>query len=247
MISKYAPVTKAPPLLFVKVVDESDLSPLRSLGHNNMSAVSALAIHNLESPDLLSNPALLLILSNVGDEALTLTLDLPALLEELVGDLVQRDPAAAARDGTKQPVGVVAREVVEAAVLLRARQARRGLLDVDVRDDVGGGVGRLGRALVLLDLDGDGGQADALADEVADALQGEHRLRGVGERLVLCVLCVPLVEMLLLPVLMSFYRDNPVGRHGGVKRYTITFPGVHIVTARHDAFRSTASQLPLPS
>lgn len=183
-----------------------------------MSAVSTLTINNLESPDLLSNPALLLVLSNVGDEALALALDLPALLEELVSDLVQADPAAAARHGTKQPVGVVAREVVEAAVLLRARQARRGLLDVDVRDDVGGGVGRLGRALVLLDLEGDGGQADALADQVADALQGENRLRGVGERLVLCVIvCAVSGDAFLLPVLMSFYRDSSVGRHGGAK------------------------------
>src|SRR5262245_26921328 len=110
-----------------------------------MSAVPALATDILKAPDLLGNPPLLLVLGKIVDEALAITLNDPVLLQELVTDLIQRDPAASAHNSAKQPVGVLAWVVVEAAVLLRARQAGRGLLDIDVHDDVGGRVGRLGR------------------------------------------------------------------------------------------------------
>lgn len=173
-------------LLFIVVVNKSDLSPLTSLGHDNISAVPTLAIDELEAPDLLGSPALLLVLRRVCNKQ-TVALNLPALLEELVRDLVQLRPAAAALDVAKQPVGVLALKVVKAAVLLRAGQARGGLRNVDVGNDVGRRVGRAWRALVLLYLDGDGGQADSLADQKADALEGKYRLRGVREGLVLNV------------------------------------------------------------
>lgn len=157
------------------VVNQSDLSPLLSLGHDNIPAVPTHAINDLEAPDLLGNPTLLLVLGDVCNE-LAVALNLPALLEELVRDVVQLRPAAAALDSAEQPVSVLALKVVEAAVLLRAGQARGGLQDVDVDDDVGDGAGRAGRALVLLYVDGDGGETDALADQEADALKGKYRL-----------------------------------------------------------------------
>lgn len=162
-------------LFIIEVINKSDLSPLLSFGHDNVTAVPTLATNDLEAPDLLSGPALLLVLCDVGNE-LAVALNLPALLEEVVRDLIQLSPAAAALDGAKQPVGVLALKVVEAPVLLCAGQTRGGLLDVDVGDDVGGRVGSAGRAFVLLYLDGDGGQTDSLADQEADALKGKHRL-----------------------------------------------------------------------
>lgn len=77
-------------------------------------------------------------------------------------------------------------DLVEAALLPRALEAGGGdLLDVDVRDGVGGGGGGRGGALVLGDLEGDGGVGDGLAEEEGDALEGEAGLDAVGELLVL--------------------------------------------------------------
>lgn len=187
-------------LFIIKVVNKSDLFPLLSLGHDNFPAVPTLVPNSLEAPDLLGSPAFLLVLGRVCDEQ-AVVLNLPALLEVLVRDVAQFLPAAAALDGAKQPVGVLALKVVEAAVLLRAGQARRGLRDVDVGDDVGGRVGRAGRALVLLYLDGDGGEADAHADQETDALEFKHRLRGVRERF---VLLTPRPALVLAEMLSPF-------------------------------------------
>lgn len=79
--------------------------------------------------------------------------------------------------------------VIQAPVLLGACQAGRGLVDIDVGEDIGGLVGFLGRRFVLVDGDGDGGVGDAFADQVSDALNDQGRLRGPGE-LVVLHLCV---------------------------------------------------------
>lgn len=76
--------------------------------------------------------------------------------------------------------------VVDAAALVGRAEPRGRLLDINVREDLGGCVGRLGRRLVLVDVEGDAGQADALAGEVADALEGEEGVCAAGEGLVLC-------------------------------------------------------------
>ena len=111
---------------------------------------------------------------------------LPVLLQELVVELGDTGPGAAALDAAKQPVRVRAELVVEAAVLLGALDAAGDdLRDVDVDDVVGGGVWGLGRGRVLGHVEGDGGGGEGLAGEPADALEGEDGLNGVGEGLVL--------------------------------------------------------------
>lgn len=111
---------------------------------------------------------------------------LPVLLQEVVIEIGDGHPGAAALDVAKQPVRVLAPVVVEAAVLLGAGEAAGdGLGNVDVGDDVGAGVGGLGRRLVLVHVKGDGGGAEGLADDPADALEGEDGLNGAGEGFVL--------------------------------------------------------------
>lgn len=120
-----------------------------------------------------------------GPRRLRLALQPPAL-EELVLDLRERDELGVALDVAEDPVRVGADDLVEAALLPRALEAGGGdLLDVDVRDGVGGGGGGRGGALVLGDLEGDGGVGDGLAEEEGDALEGEAGLDAVGELLVL--------------------------------------------------------------
>lgn len=77
-------------------------------------------------------------------------------------------------------VVVRARGVVERALLASALDAARGgLLDVDVRDGRGGVVG------VLLDGEGDGGEADGFASEPTEALEGEGWVGGGGDGFIL--------------------------------------------------------------
>ena len=139
----------------------------------------------MEPPDLPSGPSVVLAVDLAVDEVLAFALHLPAALEVLVVDLVEADPAGLAGAVAEEPVGVVAPCVVDAAALVRGAEPRGGLLNVDVRDDVGGRVGRLGGRLVLVDVEADAGHGDALADQESDALEGQDGLRAVRERLVL--------------------------------------------------------------
>lgn len=80
---------------------------------------------------------------------------------------------------------MVAEDVVGAALLVGGAQPRGRLDDVDVDVDVGGCVGRRGRRLVGVDVEVDGGDADGLAGEEPDALEGQELFRAVGEGFVL--------------------------------------------------------------
>lgn len=116
---------------------------------------------------------------------LRLTLQ-PVALQELIRDLRKRNELGVALDVAKDPVRMGADDLVKAALLPRALEARGGdLLDIDVRDGVGGGGGGLGGTLVLGDLEGDGGVGDGLAKEEGDALEGEAGLDAVGQLVVL--------------------------------------------------------------
>lgn len=148
-----------------------------------MPHVPPLAVDLLKAPDLGGDPSIALALDVAADE-LGLV-GQPALLEEVVVDLVEGDELGVALDVAKQPVRVLAERLVEATVLLGARQARGRLHNVDVGEEVGRRVGRLGRGSVLVDVEGDGGNVDALAREVADALEREDGLGAIGESLVL--------------------------------------------------------------
>ena len=178
--------------LLLKVVDEADLYPLLPLDNNNVAAVPPLPVHGLETPDLARDPAVVDALGDRQHVRLALGADLfavvlePVALEEVVVDVVGAEEARAAAHLAVHPVLVLAVHKVEAALLGRARQARGGLDDVDARH-LGAvlGRGREGRVLVLRYVEVDGGQGDGLADEPADALEGEDGLGAVGERLVL--------------------------------------------------------------
>jgi len=125
----------------------------------------------------------------VQNEVLSTRLALqPPLLQVLVVNLVERDPARAAFNLAEEPVAVLAPLPVKATPLVGRAETRGGLLDVDVGEYVGRGVGRLRRRLVLVNVEFNTGQADGLADKKANALEREDRLGAVREGLVLrCV------------------------------------------------------------
>lgn len=146
--------------------------------------MAPLAVDLLEAPDLVGDPLVVLRLDVAQNQRLALALDQPSLLQVLVGDVVEADPAGAALDVAKEPVRVLAPRVVEAAALLGAHAAGR-LVNVNVPAGLAGLVGRVGRRLVLVGLEGQRGGEDALAHEVADALDDEAGLARVGVGVVL--------------------------------------------------------------
>lgn len=89
----------------------------------------------------------------------------------------------------KQPVLVVAEDVVEAPLFRSALHAAgAGLVDLDVDDGGRGGVGvggRRGRSGELLDVEGQGDGGDEFAGEVAHVLELEAGVDVGGEGLVL--------------------------------------------------------------
>lgn len=60
-----------------------------------------------------------------------------------------------------------------------------GLFDVDVGEEFGGGVGRVGGCGVLVDVECDGGGVDGSVEELGDVLDGEDGVDGIGEGFVL--------------------------------------------------------------
>lgn len=134
-----------------------------------MPHISPFAVDLLEAPDLISDPAVVDAFSDALDE-LAIALDKPASLEEVLLNLIKSDEPGSTPDGAEEPVRVLAVVEIEAAVLVSARQARGRLGDVDVCENVGGCVGGLGRGVVLVDVDGDGSQANCLTSEISDAL-----------------------------------------------------------------------------
>lgn len=193
--------------LLDKVVDEAELGALGALFNHHVATVPPLAPDVLEAPDLRRRPAVAHADDVVEDDGVVVAVARrePARPEVLVADVGEPRPARPALDGAKEPVAVGARVVVEAAQLLRRRQARRRLPYVNVRKGavargarglrglllgralvlLGRALVLLGRPLVLLDREADGGEADGLARQIADALDGEPRVGRVGQLLVL--------------------------------------------------------------
>lgn len=173
-------------LVAVVIIYQTDSDLLLTLGHQDVSAISSLPIDRLETPNLLRNPSVVHALHVAKQIRLRLVLDRqPVALQVRILDFIQRNPARLALNVAKEPVRVGAEVVVEAALLVGRGQSAGGLIDVDVRVDVGAGVGGCGRGFVDVDIEVYGSQVDALADNVADALEGEDGLRAVGEGLVL--------------------------------------------------------------
>lgn len=140
--------------------------------------MSPLAIDSLETPNLGRRPAIALALYMTQDEVLLSWCSLrdPVLLQKSIIHFIEANPAGLALDGTKEPIRVLAENVVEAAQLGGGGETGSGLLNVDVDDVIGAGGRGLGGAGVLVDSYGDFGETDALADEEADALESESRL-----------------------------------------------------------------------
>lgn len=180
--------------LSIVVIDEAELRALITLSHNNVATVATLPIYLLESPDLGSSPSGILAL-NMAQDKLAIALDLPPILQVRLLNLIQGDPGTPALDMAKQPVSVVAVGVIQASLLLGVGKPRSRLIDVDVGEDVGGLIRRLGGSLVLVHGDADGRIADASADEVSDTLDGQGGISRLGQLLVLdCCAKVPLVS-----------------------------------------------------
>lgn len=169
--------------------------PAHNLPHKP-PLLAALNLHLRKPPHLPRRPPALLVLRKRLDDALlALALLKPALsqelgvLSEVLGvalasggslglDLGQRGVARLGVDVAEEPVAVGARGPVEHALLGGALEAAgEGLVDDDFGDaGVGGDLAR-----VL----GDGGDADGLAHEPGDALEGEDGVGVVGEGLLL--------------------------------------------------------------
>lgn len=103
----------------------------------------------------------------------------------LILDFVESNPQTLALNGAEQPVTMRPPLRVDGAALGSGLETGGGLLDVDVGEELGGGVGRAGGCGVLVDVECDGGGADGSAEEPGDALDGEDGVDGIGEGLVL--------------------------------------------------------------
>lgn len=123
------------------VIDKLDLGPLTPIGNHHVTDVLAHTVHQLETPDLRGRPAPVEaldigndVLLAVGTPLLLVGLDEPSL-EVLVLDIVDVEVARLALDVTKEPVAVLAKGVVQAALLRGALDSGRAdLLDLDVGD-----------------------------------------------------------------------------------------------------------------
>lgn len=89
------------PILNNKVVHKPNLHTLVTLGYGNVSAVPSLTVNHLKPPNLGGNPATVFALDDDLDK-LALTFDQPAVLKEVVINLVVGNPHSLADDGTKQ-------------------------------------------------------------------------------------------------------------------------------------------------
>lgn len=170
------------------VIDELDLDALRPLGNNHIPYVFPLALDHLEPPDLRRRPAAVLaldirddVLLAVGAALLLVPLQEPCL-QILVVDVLDVQPPRLPLDRPKEPVAVVAEEVVEAALLRGALDAARAdLVDLDVRDGAARGLsGRGGRRVEVLDVERERAGRDRLAGQPADALEGEDWVKVAG-------------------------------------------------------------------
>lgn len=187
--------------LSLVVINKSELMTASSflflfigkLGNHNVSAVASLAIDGLETPNLFRRPdditrirSLRLALHEGSDQLLgVIALDFPTALEEIILDVVNRHPLRLALDLAKDLVVVLARHVVEAALLLGGGDTGGRLVQVDVGDDVGGRVSLLRGCLVLVDFDGDGGHGDTSAGEVTNTLESQAGVCIAGDGFVL--------------------------------------------------------------
>jgi hypothetical protein len=154
------------------VVSEAGLSAVLALGDEELADVAALAVDVHEAPDLDGLPAVLVRGDGVLDQV---ALSDPALLEEVVGELLLLDEDGGGFGVAEDPVGALLGDTVEGALLVGGLEAGSGLVGLDLGDAAD---------VVLLELDLDGGGADGLADDEADTLDAETLVNGVGELLV---------------------------------------------------------------
>lgn len=138
----------------------------------------SLTIYDLEPPDLSGSPAVVVTFHEAIDERLVdlFIVELPAFLEEFVIQLTEGDPMTTTPTRPEQPITVRTPRVVQTAVLLCASEASGGLLAVDMRENIGGGVGRFRWRLILIDGNRDAREPNAFTEEKPDALQCEAGL-----------------------------------------------------------------------
>lgn len=172
-------------LLSMVVVHHPDLQHRITLRDHNPPRIVPLPIHDSESPDLPPRPALLLIVHETLHEQLSIRARLllitrqPALLQEVIGDVLEARPAGLPHQLAEDMVLVLALRPVQRALLRRALDApRRRLVDVDVRHPV---------FQVLLRVQRDGREADGFARPPSDALEDEDGIGVVREGFILCV------------------------------------------------------------
>lgn len=167
-----------------KVVEDPDLQHLAPLGDDHLPGVIPDAVELSETPDLDSSPAIRLADSGSQDVRLAVganpLIEPSLLLERVQGIPVSAlvvEPLGLAGQRTEDVVLVLALAPVQLAVLGGALDAAgAGRLDVDDGEAVHD---------LLGDGESDGREADGLALEPADALEGEDGLGRVGEGLVL--------------------------------------------------------------
>lgn len=181
-----------------KVIHHLEVLKLVPLRNDHVPHIPPLPANILESPNLRREPAR--ISNDMAKDQITTIAPLPIEREEvrvhpallprlpsLIPDegreVRARDELGLPLDGAEDPVLVLAHGPVERALLARAAEPAGRLVDVDVRR------ARLG-IRVLLHGYRDGRRAYALADEPADALEGERRVCRVREGFVLFFYCI---------------------------------------------------------
>ena len=119
------------------VVHKANSHTFAALTHGDLAAVPPIAVHFLETIQLAGDPAIFNALGVCHDKIMTGSArNLPVVVDLIVGDLVNGNPAASSVQCAKEPVSMLTKDIVEATLLMRGSEPGSRLLGVKMGDNI---------------------------------------------------------------------------------------------------------------